>query len=235
MFVLLLVVGYFLLQLLLRPMREAIALLDRFIKDTTHELNTPISAILSNIEMINTNNLDEKLAKKIKRIDIGARTVSNLYQDLTYLTLGHHVASHDEIIQMKDLVEERLEYFSLACESKRISVTHALEHTSLTIDRKKISKVLDNLLSNAIKYNRVGGALHVRLSQGCLEVQDTGRGIAKEKVSAMFDRYSRFDKSEGGFGIGLSIVSMIAQEYGLNIAIDSVEGKGTTVRVIWDD
>ena len=235
MFVLLLAAGYFLLRLFLRPMREAIALLDRFIKDTTHELNTPISAILSNIEMINTADLDVKLAKKIKRIDIGARTVSNLYQDLTYLTLGRHVASDDEIVDMKALIEERLEYFSLACESKRLNVSAVLDAVKMRIDRKKITKLLDNLLSNAIKYNRVGGFLHVTLKAGCIEVQDGGRGIAQEKVQAMFERYARFDKSEGGFGIGLSIVAMIAQEYDLSIAIDSKVGEGTIVRVQWDD
>jgi two-component system OmpR family sensor kinase len=82
-FLVMMSLGYFLMKLFLKPMRDAIELLDRFIKDTTHELNTPVNAIISNIEMIDKNSLDEKLAKKINRIDIGARTVSNLYQDLT--------------------------------------------------------------------------------------------------------------------------------------------------------
>ena len=60
----LLFVGYFIAKLFLKPMRESIQMLDRFIKDTTHELNTPIAAILSNIQMINKDNIDEKLAKR---------------------------------------------------------------------------------------------------------------------------------------------------------------------------
>lgn len=70
LFLVLVIIGYFLLSLLLKPMRQAIALLDRFIKDTTHELNTPINTILSNIEMIDTNSLDKGLERKISRITI---------------------------------------------------------------------------------------------------------------------------------------------------------------------
>ncbi|MCF6173397.1 MAG: sensor histidine kinase, partial [Campylobacteraceae bacterium] len=83
-FLFMLTIGYILLRLFLKPMRDAITLLDEFIKDTTHELNTPVSTIVSNIEMIDRSSLDEKLLKKIDRIDIGAKTISNIYQALTY-------------------------------------------------------------------------------------------------------------------------------------------------------
>ena len=69
---------------LLKPMRDSIMLLDRFIKDTTHELNTPLSAILANIEMMDTDVMVEKNRKKLTRINIAAKTVSTLYKDLTY-------------------------------------------------------------------------------------------------------------------------------------------------------
>ena len=141
LFLMIAIFGYFLLKLLLKPMREAIELLDRFIKDTTHELNTPINAIMSNIEMIDISTLDEKLAKKIKRIDIGARTVSNLYQDLTYLTLAHKIVSNDERVDLKELIDERIEYFSLFCDSKKISISFTCKKRAfLHIDRKKITK-----------------------------------------------------------------------------------------------
>lgn len=225
--------GYFLLKLMLKPMREAIELLDRFIKDTTHELNTPVNAIISNIEMIDKDKLEAKLAKKIKRIDIGARTVSNLYQDLTYLTLGHKIVSNDEEVNLKELIVERLEYFSLFANSKKLTVSSNLKDVSLNIDRKKIAKLIDNLLSNAIKYNRVGGSLHVELERNYFEVKDSGRGIAKEKLDFITKRYARANESVGGFGIGLSIVMMIASEYALDVKIDSKENEWTKVRVSW--
>ena len=233
-FMIMVIFGYFLLRLLLKPMREAIELLDRFIKDTTHELNTPVNAIMSNIEMINTENLDEKLTRKIRRIDIGARTISNLYQDLTYLTLANKIVSYDEDVSFCELIEERIEYFSLFCDSKKITVSFiSKENVSLNIDRKKITKLIDNLLSNAIKYNKINGSIKIVLEKNYFEIKDSGRGINRQKIIEMFQRYARADESVGGFGIGLSIVSMIAIEYSLHVDISSKEKEWTKVRVSW--
>lgn len=234
MFLILVVIGYFLLSLLLQPMRQAIALLDRFIKDTTHELNTPINAILSNIEMIDTSLLDESVAKKIKRMSIASKTISNLYDDLTYLTLSHHILSHDEAVDLKSLLEERLDYFALPMESKKITLTtHFDAKPFLNIDRKKMAKLIDNLLSNAIKYNKIGGAIDVSLHTTTLSIEDSGVGIEESKLSRVFERYSRFNTSVGGFGIGLSIVALIAKEYGLHVTLSSLLGKGTKVTLTW--
>lgn len=228
------IVGYFLVRIIFAPMRNAIALLDRFIKDTTHELNTPVNIIMSNIEMIDKSSLDSTLLKKIKRIDIGARTISNLYEDLTYLTLSHKIISHNETVELKELIEERILYFSLLCESKKIEIQATLANNiSLHVDRKKITKLIDNLFSNAIKYNTIKGSIEIILEKNFLQIKDNGRGIAKERIDEMFQRYARADSSVGGFGIGLSIVSMIAKEYCLHVEITSVLNEWTKVRVSW--
>jgi two-component system OmpR family sensor kinase len=233
-FALLVVVGYFLLNLLLRPMKDAISLLDRFIKDTTHELNTPVNTILSNIEMIDSQTLDPSLVKKINRITIASKTISNLYDDLTYLILSHHILSHDEAVDLKTLIEERLEYFSLLCESKKLRVSATLaSDVALTIDRKKMAKLIDNLLSNAIKYNKIGGSIHIDLREHSLCINDRGRGMDASKTALAFERYTRFDRSVGGFGIGLSIVAAIAKEYHLHVSIQSELNVGTQVSITW--
>lgn len=234
MVVLFLVIGYFLHRLLLRPMREAISLLDRFIKDTTHELNTPISTILSNIEMIQVSSLEKKTKKKLKRIEIGTRTVSNIYQDLVYLTLGHLEASRSENVDLKLLVQERLEFFAILLENKQIKATATLSSSHLYIDKQKMTKLIDNLLSNAIKYNRPKGTLHVKLEKSFLEISDSGYGMDKDEIKAMFERYTRGDNSVGGFGIGLNIVAMIAQKYNLKIDVNSNKGEGTCIKVMWE-
>jgi len=233
-FLFMLVIGYILLRLFLKPMRDAITLLDEFIKDTTHELNTPVSIIVANIEMIDKSSLDEKLLKKIDRIDIGAKTVSNIYQDLTYLTLGNEIVSNNEDIDIEQLVLERIEYFTSLALAKKINISSKIiEQTFLYADRFKISKLLDNLLSNAIKYNKIGGEIIVRVESKGFSVEDFGIGIAKDDISKIEQRYKRFNKSSGGFGIGLSIVSTIAKEYNLNIDIASKENIGTKVSVSW--
>ncbi len=231
--VLFLVFGYFLLRLFLRPLKDAIGILDRFIKDTTHELNTPISAILSNIEMIDESSLDEKNKIKFKRINIGARTVSNLYQDLVYVSLGHKIASKDELVSLKELVSERLEYFSISLSSKDLHVEKELTRAELLVDRAKITKLIDNLISNAIKYNRKGGMLHVKLQKNSLLIANEGKTMPKEKISQMFERYQRGDEEVGGFGIGLHIVAMVAREYNLKIQVYEYKKGGTCVKLSW--
>ncbi len=223
--------GYFLTRLFLRPMRATITLLDNFIKDTTHELNTPVSAILSNIEMIEENSLEEKTQKKIRRINIAAKTISTLYDDLTYLSLNHQSAYEDRELNLKTLILERLEYFETRIEQKKIQVTTNLENLTLSMDETRAIRLFDNLLSNAIKYNRLSGKIEIRLTSEFLEVRDSGIGIEKEKLEKIFKRYERATQSVGGFGIGLHIVSIIAEHYHFRIEIDSKLKEGTNIRL----
>ncbi|WP_281950503.1 sensor histidine kinase [Nitrosophilus kaiyonis] len=226
-------IGYFLTKLFLKPMHNSLILLDNFIKDTTHELNTPISAILANIETIDKQNLDKKLKKKINRIEIAARTISNIYQDLTYLIMHKKIKSKIEKINLKDLILQRVSYFKILAQSKKIDFILDLQDSFLEADKKKISKMIDNIISNAIKYNRVGGKIKIALRKNYISILDTGIGIPKEKIKDIFKRYQRFNSSEGGFGIGLNIVYMIANEFHLKIEIDSEINKGTEVIIKW--
>ena len=233
-FAFMIMAGYFLLKLFIRPLKDALLLLDRFIKDTTHELNTPVSTIVTNVEMIDRDSLDEKTAKKINRIDIGAKTISNIYEDLTFLTLNNKIITKDEIVDMAELLKQRVEYFTTIADGKKIAVTLDIKETpTLMIDRRKISRLIDNLISNAIKYNKIKGKIDIVLQQNSFYIQDSGIGIEEEKIEKMFERYTRFDKSAGGFGIGLSIVASICEEYGLKINITSKPNKGTKAGISW--
>ena len=153
-------------------MRDAIKLLDHFIKDTTHELNTPLSTILSNIEMIDKDSLSPKDAKRLNRINIAGLTVSNLYQDLTYLTLGNKIASVNEMVDMSELLRDRVEYFSLLIKSKDIDVEFDLKPCKLLIDRAKIARVVDTkeiFIMNVVIFNYSNQAI-VLLFYFCLTI-----------------------------------------------------------------
>ena len=233
-FFILMLIGYFLAKLFLKPMRDSLHLLDRFIKDTTHELNTPISAIITNIEMIDKDKLDEKNAKKINRIEIGAKTISNIYEDLTFITLNNKILSINENLDLTKIVLQRVEYFKALANIKKIDfVLDLQENVQLYCDQKKIVKLIDNILSNAIKYNKIAGTISIVMKNGLLSIQDSGKGISKENLNNIFERYSRFDKSVGGFGIGLNIVSLIANEYNFKINISSELNIGTKVEIKW--
>jgi two-component system OmpR family sensor kinase len=229
--VVLAIFGFFFVKIFLRPMKNSLMLLDDFIKDTTHELNTPISAILANIEMMDMSTMSPKNEKKLSRINVAAKTVSHLYQDLTYLTLNHNRQSKDEWIDLKQLIIDRVEYFAILAGSKKINFNLDLNDSAIFIDGVKIARVLDNLISNAIKYNRRNGTIYIVLRKNYLSVQDTGIGIESEKVMDIFERYTRFNSSEGGFGIGLNIVKSIIEEYDLQIDVESVVDVGTTIRI----
>jgi len=225
--------GLFLARLFLKPMRDSIVLLDRFIKDTTHELNTPLSAILANIEMMDTDVMIEKNKNKLNRINIAAKTVSVLYKDLTYLTLEQEKKNEDETIALKALIENRAEYFAILAQSKKLECNLDLADATLYADKRKITRVIDNLISNAIKYNKRNGTVGIELKEKMLVIWDTGIGIEEDKVPFMFDRYLRFNDSEGGFGVGLSIVKTILDEYNITINVESKKDKGTRMVLKW--
>jgi two-component system OmpR family sensor kinase len=232
--VVLALLGYWLARLFVRPMRRSIELLDDFIQDTTHELNTPLGAILGNVEMIDRRKLPERERKRFDRIALAARSVSALYEDLKFLTLERDRPVKDTSLDLRELIEERLEYFDILFRSKGIRVTADLEAATLHADPRLVARLVDNLLSNAVKYNRRNGSIAVRLRPGELEITDTGVGMSPEEIEEIFERYHRFNDVEGGFGLGLDIVRRIADRYGIRIEVASEKGVGTRIRLVWE-
>lgn len=232
--VLFLVLGYFLGRLFVAPMRESLEKMNHFIQDTTHELNTPISTILTNIEMIETFGKHEENSHELKRIEIASKTLSRIYDDLTYLNLNHHYHRQIVTIDMEELIKERVAYFFAMTEAKSLNV-HLSLHSGvcLSVDKNDALRVIDNLLSNAIKYNKQHGELEVVLTEKYLKVRDTGIGISSEDLKYIMQRFKRANKSEGGFGIGLHIVSQVCKNYDFLFEIKSALNEGTEVCIRW--
>ncbi len=228
------IVGYFLGRLFIAPMRESIAQMNRFIQDTTHELNTPISTILTNIEMIETFGKCADADEELRRIAIASQTLSRIYDDLTYLNLNHDYHREIVALDMSRLVRERIDYFGAMAEAKALQLhSRITEGVILQIDRNDALRLIDNLLSNAIKYNRQGGSLTVTLDDESLRVKDSGKGIEKRHMRHITERFRRADKSEGGFGIGLDIIRQVVENYGYRWQIESIPKEGTEVIIRW--
>jgi len=167
------ILGYYLGRLFVAPMKESLEKMNHFIQDTTHELNTPISTILTNVEMIEALGKHEQSANELKRIEIASKTLSRIYDDLTYLNLNHHYHRHITAVNMSALLQERMAYFTSMAEVKRLQlVLNLSEDVVLQIDKNDALRLIDNLLSNAIKYNKHGGRLEVSLSPQKLMVCD---------------------------------------------------------------
>ncbi len=225
--------GYFLGRLFTAPMRDSIEQMNHFIQDTTHELNTPISTILTNIEMIETYGKDEK-SEELQRIEIASKTLSRIYEDLTYLNLNNDYYREVKSIDITKLIEERMIYFSTMLQSRGISTRlELIPEKMLEIDPNDAVRLIDNLLSNAIKYNKKEGTLIVKLTDESLRIIDTGIGIAQKDLKDISKRFKRANKSEGGFGIGLDIVNQVVNSYGFVLHITSQLNKGTEVEIRW--
>ncbi len=216
-------IGYYLAKLFLKPIKEERQKLNNFIKDTTHELNTPISAILMSL---GTNQLSDR---QIERVKISANRISEIYKDLTYIFLQDQKTNKDiQNYSIKDLVNEQIDFFQPLASKKRISIESELEEYTYAMDRNDFIRLFNNLLSNAIKYNRMNGNIHIKLKDNKLSISDTGIGIEEKKLKDIFKRYFRATKDQGGFGIGLSIVNHICEIYNIKIEVQSVHKKSTT-------
>lgn len=216
-------IGFYLAKLFLRPIREERVKLNHFIKDTTHELNTPISAILMSTE---NKNLSEK---QIERVRISAKRVSEIYSDLTYLFLENkETIKNIQEVNLKDLISEQMEYLDLIATKKRVKINKNIEDFDYKIDKDDFIRIFNNLVSNAIKYNKIGGVIDISLKNNTLKISDSGIGIEKDKINDIYKRYYRATNEQGGFGIGLNIVSYICSFYKIKITVDSQINKGTT-------
>ena len=215
------IVGYFLGRLFLRPVREQIESLDNFISDTTHELNTPISAILMTIQ-----SLKGVEPKKLKRLEASAKRLSVMYSSLTYRLEGK--IEPPELLSFEDIIKERVEYVNELIDSKRLEITLDLEPTEVLMPKTSSYRLIDNLLSNAIKYSDVGDSITITLKDNVLKIKDTGIGIDKKVQDDIFNRYYRENDERGGFGIGLNIVLSICKKYNIKLGLESSKGEGST-------
>ncbi|MGP1449761.1 MAG: sensor histidine kinase [Wolinella sp.] len=229
------VVAYFLVRLSLKPLHEKIDTLNRFIKDSTHEINTPLSVIMMSIETMEREHLGDKNNKKLNNIELAVRNLVHIYEDLVCLNFPHTIPNECEEIGMKSLIEERVGYFSPMAMKKEITWQLELEDSSLFGSRHKICKMLDNLISNAIKYSAKRGEIVIHLCKNRLEIIDSGEGMSETECAQMFERYTRFNRDQGGFGIGLSLVRQVCLEHKIALKCESKKGSGTRFLLEWGE
>jgi len=211
------VVGYFLSKMFLKPIQNERVKLDKFIKDSTHELNTPITAILMSLERLKKQNIDEKI---LQRVEISSKRVQKIYADLTYLLLEDENIEVKQINLKEALLSELTLYEELALK-KSIKIEKNLEDVYMFIDESSLQRLFSNLLSNAIKYNKNAGIIKICLTKDIFSISNSSETISKDSQAKIFQRYYRANKHDGGFGIGLDIVKRVSQKYNLEIELSS--------------
>jgi len=216
-------IGFYLAKLFLKPIKAERIKLNNFIKDTTHELNTPISAILMSTE---NENLNEK---QIQRVRLSVKRISEIYKDLIYIFLqNQNEVKIKERISLDKVLKEQLEYLGPLAQKKKINIILDIENFEYIINKDDFIRIVNNLISNAIKYNKIAGEIRITLKNKTLTISDTGIGIDEKKLKDIYKRYFRATKEQGGFGIGLSIVNHICNEYNIKINVHSQIKKGTS-------
>ncbi len=212
----------------------------RFLATASHDLRQPLQALsLLNgtmRRMVPEGELADALAQEAQAISAMSHLLNALL-DISKLESG---AIKPEITDFKvaSLFEElRREFASLAADKGlRLEVEFCADR--IHSDPALVGQVIRNLVSNAIKYTRAGGVrLRCLHEKSCvrLEVLDTGIGIAREEISRIFDDFYQVgvasNTTRDGYGLGLSIVSRIAQLLGAKLNVHSEIGKGTTFSI----
>ncbi|MCI6299350.1 MAG: HAMP domain-containing histidine kinase, partial [Campylobacter sp.] len=150
------------------------------------------------------------------------RTLSMLYSDLSAnlkavpLSLGE--------FDLSAILKERVRFFELLAAKKNLEFSLDMpQNLVLKTDEYRISKIIDNLLSNAIKYSNKGEKIYISLNENGINVAQKGVVIPPEKMSKIYDKFTRFDSTNGGFGVGLSLVKTYCCELRYSINCSSSE------------
>jgi len=185
----------------LSPLRNSLKLLEEFIKDIIHDLNTPITSILINLKMMDKKN------EEVISIAQSAKTISMLHKNLDgYLKERQFELDRFDI---EDVIDEQVKFFSSMYDYLRWKVD--IKSFVIKSDKNAFSRIIYNLLSNACKYNITNGYVSIKLDENTLSISNSSYGI--KNPDKIFDRF--YKESDRGVGIGLHIVKKLCQELGI--------------------
>jgi two-component system OmpR family sensor kinase len=221
-------IGYLLAKILLKPVREKVRHMDNFIKDSAHELNTPIAVLMTSVSMLKKGKNPEKMMKYILS---SSKQISQIYNDIHFSAFDDLHESVEEKFNLDELICDSVEFFNDISITKNIVIQCEANVFKIEMDKTKTQKVINNLLSNAIKYSNSNSIIEVILKDGIFSVQDFGIGITKKEQAEIFKRYKRGNNIEGGFGIGLDIVNRICKDYNLKLDVVSEIDEGSTFTI----
>jgi two-component system OmpR family sensor kinase len=225
---LLVVIAWVLSKLFMRPIRQKVEQIERFINDVTHELNTPITALSMSTNLALKKG--ECTEKTLNNISISTKQLYDIYSSLAYLNFSQK-KEHDEPVDISEVLKRSIDYYTPLCQSKHIKFEIDIEPYIVVMPQAQLKLLYGNLIGNAIKYSPAKTTIKLSIKDGVFTIKDEGIGIEEEKQKEIFEKYKRGTGYSGGFGVGLSIVKSICDEYGIVIELDSNLGKGTEVRL----
>lgn len=218
-----------------------------FLATISHEIRTPINAILGMANLLLDTSLDPQQQDWVQTIRYGGEVLLNLINDiLDFSKIESQKLELEEIpFSLPQLVEELLDLMAAQAQSKDLELVAWVDPNlppTLIGDPNRLRQILANLLSNAIKFTPQGEVV-VTVEAGerdpekqwvSVQVRDTGIGIPPEKLDRLFKPFSQVDSSIsrqfGGTGLGLAISQRLCQLMGGAIGVESQPGQGSTFR-----
>jgi len=212
------------------------------ILNISHELKTPLTAIIGFADTLYEDTEDETRRRYISIIKDHASRLMSIINDLTTLSSlerGMHLELSDSV-NINELIEEVLPIYVSECNKKNLALnTEFVELPDITCDRVRIQQAIINLIDNAIRYTDRG---EIRIITGesddyvRVTVEDTGIGIPESSLNRIFERFYVVDKSRsrktGGTGLGLSIVKHIVERHNGQILVESKPGQGSRFTIL---
>ncbi len=223
------VLYYFLSVSLLEPLFKSEQKIQNLIKETLHEINTPVATIQLNTKMLQKKITDEKNIARLNRIEKSCENLLNLYSQMEYNIKEQIDSVSVESFDVGIVLEKSIDKFVDI--KKDITIEYdSLSSSTLSInaDINGFERVIDNLISNAIKYNKPNGKVTISIDKYTLCVSDTGIGIDTKNLFHIFDKYYQENSLSSGIGLGLNMVKAYCDKYKIDIKIDSKLNEGTT-------
>lgn len=223
-----------------QKLRELDALKSAFFANISHEFRTPLTLMIGPLKQMEQGRLNESDTKKYTKMmrHNGERLLHLINQmlDLSKLESGK-LALQVNKTDITGLLKATVYSFNSLAEQKQVNYhTHFPEHEIIGwIDKDKFQKIITNLISNAFKFTPENGSVSVAVDNGDkrlrITVQDSGAGIPKEQLDKIFDRFYQIEGTEGGTGIGLSLVKELVQLHKGQISVSSDTGRGASFRL----
>ena len=219
---------------------------DEFLATLSHELRTPLTSILGWSHLLTTGQLDkQQTARAIETIARNARAQERLIDELLDISriMTGKLSLDLRAVKLAPLIQAVVDDVRPAADARSINLKAAFDSSMGPIfgDPDRLQQIVWNLLTNAIKFTPQGGDVQVRLerndSHALITVRDSGQGIATELLPHVFERFRQADssntRSNGGLGLGLSIVRQLVELHRGTVTAESCgENAGTTFRVM---
>ncbi len=214
-----------------------------FLSNVSHELKTPLTAILAFVETLEAGALDdrENSERFLGIIRKNAARMQNLIDDILELSAieAGNVGVKAEEIELSPLINDVIMSLAAKASSRGITISNRVAPDTLVfVDPRRLEQMLTNLVDNAIKFNRDGGTVTIGCEAGTrtrILVRDTGEGIPAQHLERLFERFYRVDRARsrdlGGTGLGLAIVKHLARAHGGEVRVSSELGQGSTFEI----